>query len=87
MDARIVNLGNVKGIEVDLSKNGKSIFEAMAELLDNESNNEQNTKDKTGYNIFVDNMLSLSKIINEMGVEPKEAIDRIFEGYVSAEDF
>lgn len=87
MDAKIIELSNgVKGMMIDLNKDGVSIEDAIAQMFESSKDNEEEDNNKLLHDKFVKQLLDIRKHIQSANISIEEAIANTFKDYDSEED-
>lgn len=87
MGAKVIELSNgVRGISIDLNKDGVSLEDAIAQMFESTRDNEED-EDKLRHDNMVKRLFNVRNYLRESNVTIDEAISATFEDYNAEEDF
>lgn len=87
MDAKIIELSNgVKGMMIDLNKDGVSIEDAIAQMFESSKDSKEEDNDKLFHDRFVKQLFAIRKHLRSDNISIEEAIANTFKDYDPEED-
>lgn len=88
MDAKIIELSNgVRGMMIDLNKDGISIEDAITQMFESQKDNEEEDEDKLRHDNLVKRLLNIRKHIQSANITIEKAIAEAFKDYDPKNDF